>query len=206
MYREDLTLNRFTTGLDKKGIDNSYFNNPHNNLKYVYLKHFASWEEALASYKNNVNGTYPDDKWIFKVDNSKVEKNLNAVVSKSKVKYRPVSGSGSDYHNTVGKLMGKGSISSSKPVKKKETLYANGLQSGYYIVANVFSVESNATKFITSLKNKGINAKYFKNPKNGYNYVYLQRSDSWNSAVELYQSNLNNTYTDEIWIMPINKT
>lgn len=206
VYKEDLTLNRFTTNLDKKGIDNSYFSNPHNNLKYVYLKHFDNWEEALASYKNNVDGSYPDDKWIFKVDNSNVKKNSNAIVSKSNIKYQPVSSSGSDYHSSVGKLMGKGNITTNKPIKKQKALFAEGIQSGYYIVANVFSVESNATKFIANLKNKGISAKYFKNPKNGYNYVYLQKSDSWNSAVELYQSNVNNTYTDEIWIMPINKT
>lgn len=206
VYKEDLTLNRFATNLDRKGIENSYFNNPHNNLKYVYLKHFDNWEEALASYKNNVDGTYYDDKWIFKVDNSNVKKNSNAVVSKSSIKYQPVSNVGTDYHSSVGKLMGKGNITTNKPIKKQKALFAEGIQSGYYIIANVFSVESNARKFIENLNSKGINAKYFKNPKNGYNYVYLQMSDSWDSALELYQSNVNNTYTDEIWIMPVNKT
>lgn len=103
----------------------------------------------------------------------------------------------------------KQEFSSKTKIKRKDAkkgfIYNISTQDdGYYIIANVFSVPSNATRFIAKLKKQGIQADYFINPENNYRYVYLKKHDSWNSALASYYSNLNDSYYDEIWIMRVN--
>jgi hypothetical protein len=76
----------------------------------------------------------------------------------------------------------------------------------YYIIANVFSVPSNATRFIAALKKKGIIAGYFINPKNNYYYVYVSNHSNFDEASSYYNSNLDGKYFDALWIMTVNKS
>ena len=76
---------------------------------------------------------------------------------------------------------------------------------GYYIIVNVFAVHSNATKFVSKLKRKGLFADYFINPINNYRYVYVSKHDSFNDARQMYASNINGQYYDDFWIMTVNK-
>lgn len=78
------------------------------------------------------------------------------------------------------------------------------LQQGYYIIANVFAVPSNATRFIEKLKKKGITANYFINPKNNYRYVYVSSHSDFNAASSYYNSNLDGKYFGDLWIMTVN--
>jgi hypothetical protein len=74
---------------------------------------------------------------------------------------------------------------------------------GFYLIANVFRVHSNAVNFIQKLKMMGIEANYFINPKNNYRYVYVSSFSNWNEAKEHYNSDLKNTYFGDMWIMTI---
>ncbi len=76
---------------------------------------------------------------------------------------------------------------------------------GYYIIANVFSKPSNANRFVALLRKRGMEANYFINPLNHYRYVYVSKHDTFEEASSLYDSNLNNTYFDDLWIMTINE-
>ena len=76
---------------------------------------------------------------------------------------------------------------------------------GYYIIVNVFAVHSNATKFVSKLKRKGMFADYFINPINNYRYVYVCKHESFNDARQMYASNINGQYYDDFWIMTVNK-
>ena len=76
---------------------------------------------------------------------------------------------------------------------------------GYYIIANVFSKPSNANRFIKVLQKKGIDAHYFINPINHFRYVYVSKHHAFEEASALYDSNINNTYFDDLWIMTINE-
>jgi hypothetical protein len=78
------------------------------------------------------------------------------------------------------------------------------LHQGYYIIANVFAVPSNATRFIEKLKKKGISANYFINPKNNYRYVYVSNHADFNAASSYYNSNLEGKYYGDLWIMTVN--
>lgn len=88
------------------------------------------------------------------------------------------------------------------PIESDAVIIA-GIDEGYYLVSNVFAVPSNATRFVQTLQNKGIDAKYFINPKNNYRYVYMGRRLDFEEAKHLYFSDVNGQYKDEMWIMTV---
>ena len=77
-------------------------------------------------------------------------------------------------------------------------------QRGFYVIANVFAVHRNATRFVAKLRSLGIDANFFINPKNNYRYVFVSKNDSWTSALNLYYSNVNGKYYGDTWIMLVN--
>jgi type IX secretion system PorP/SprF family membrane protein len=92
-----------------------------------------------------------------------------------------------------------------KALKKVNKIKVKGLDSGYYIIANVFSTQENANKFVKQLRSKGFkDAGYFINPSNNFRYVYLKRHNSRREAMISYYSNMDNTYFDTIWIGSVN--
>ncbi|WP_165764580.1 PorP/SprF family type IX secretion system membrane protein [Flavobacterium cyanobacteriorum] len=94
-----------------------------------------------------------------------------------------------------------------KPRKNLEQInhmMIDNAEPGYYIIANVFATNKNADAFMQSLKNRGISAKSFYNPKNHFRYVYLKRHNTWREALISYYSNVDNTYFDPIWISSVN--
>ena len=93
----------------------------------------------------------------------------------------------------------KNQINENKVIKKESEI------KGYYLIANVFAKHSNATRFIASLKKKGINAKYFINPVNNYRYVYIVKEENMEVASNLHDSKINGQYQGDLWIMTVNK-
>lgn len=80
-------------------------------------------------------------------------------------------------------------------------------EKGYYVIANVFAVHTNATRFTQKLQNEHhIDANYFLNPTNNYRYVYVGRHDTWLDALKAYYSNVNGKYFGDLWIMLVNTT
>ncbi len=219
VYKGTHYLNKFVDGLNEKGLDATYFKNPKNGLKYVYLKRYDNWEDAVAAYKSNVEGTYTDDIWIMNVDNSANEEYVSSnnskyddnllqknVLSSSKTKKSSIF----DNAKKSAAIKTSKTYASSKkpalrkPIEKAKIMSVKGLDKGYYIVANVFSVKRNADSFVKNLNKKGLEAKYFTNPENMLNYVYLMKHNSWNGALTSYYSNLNDSYFQDIWIMRVN--
>jgi type IX secretion system PorP/SprF family membrane protein len=58
---------RFIKLLNSYGLSASYFINPENNWRYVYLKRHESWNNALISYYTRLNDSYNDKMWIMRV-------------------------------------------------------------------------------------------------------------------------------------------
>jgi hypothetical protein len=58
---------RFIKLLNSYGLSASYFINPENNWRYVYLKRHESWNNALISYYTKLNDSYNDKMWIMRV-------------------------------------------------------------------------------------------------------------------------------------------
>ncbi len=80
------------------------------------------------------------------------------------------------------------------------------IESGHYLIANVYRGTKYMNKFIDELKAQGIEADYFTNPRNGLNYVYLKNYDAKEDAVAAYRSGLNGTYQGDTWVMKVNGT
>ncbi|RNC92296.1 MAG: type IX secretion system membrane protein PorP/SprF [Allomuricauda sp.] len=194
VYKGTKYMNKFIDELESQGIEAGYFQNPRNGLNYVYLKGYNNKQDAIAAYKSKLNGTYNGDTWVMKVSGSY-----------DGTQYASTTDNNSKYDaNTLQKNVvtntQEGSVPSGVTYK---TLGIDGVGSGFYIIANVFEIPSNANRFVKELNAKGLNAGYFINPENNYRYVYLKRHSEWTNALVAYYSKLNNTYDDKIWIMRV---
>ncbi|MEM7380059.1 MAG: PorP/SprF family type IX secretion system membrane protein [Bacteroidota bacterium] len=89
------------------------------------------------------------------------------------------------------------------PIRSKNRSDIVGVESGYYLIANVYKNERYLNAFINSLNEKGLNAKRFYNKENGLYYVYLADFKIKENARTAIVSNLNGKYRDEKWIMEV---
>ncbi len=88
-------------------------------------------------------------------------------------------------------------------IKSRKFKNLEGIEDGYYIVANVYKGGQYMEKFMKDLDQKGIVSNYIDNPENGLKYVYLERYDTWEDAANAYKSNLGGNYTGDKWIMNV---
>ncbi|MUH35140.1 cell envelope biogenesis protein OmpA [Zobellia amurskyensis] len=79
-----------------------------------------------------------------------------------------------------------------------------GVENGYYIISGVFSNDRTLNKTLKKLRKKGFDsAGYILNPDNDLNYVYLAYYPFGLEAVDACASNLDDTFTDDKWILEI---
>ncbi|SFR36639.1 type IX secretion system membrane protein, PorP/SprF family [Robiginitalea myxolifaciens] len=67
VFAKPRNATRFVRYLNSLGLSASYFINPENNYRYVYLKRHDSWNNALISYYSKLNNTYDQKMWIMRV-------------------------------------------------------------------------------------------------------------------------------------------
>jgi hypothetical protein len=79
----------------------------------------------------------------------------------------------------------------------------SNLKQGYYIVANVFGVEENAKNYRQFLTDHNLKSDFIKNPENNFTYVYLKYFENIEEAQKAYDSNLENTFFDDYWILAV---
>ena len=196
VYKGGQYMHKFIDGLEQKGITADYIDNPNNGLKYVYLNRYNTWEEAVAAHKSQLNGKYSGEMWIMNVENRYT--NEAYVENTNKIKEKS-----SKYESDVlqKNVIVRDKVAANKQEPKSQII--NGLESGYYLIANVFANPNNAKRFVKLLNSYGLNASYFINPKNNYRYVYLKRHQSWNNALLSYYTKLNDAYDDKMWIMRV---
>ena len=75
-----------------------------------------------------------------------------------------------------------------------------GLEPGYYLIANVFGTKKYFEAFVKKLSDEGLQPKSFYRAKNKYNYVYLKRYDSMQEARKARDSKYGGRYTGKTWI------
>ncbi len=98
-------------------------------------------------------------------------------------------------------------LSEEDKIKKEvrvQSMSVPGLASGYYLVTNVFSVSSNATKWSQFLTEKSYSPQTFVNPRNNWNYVYVSKNNALKPVYEKWKLYKGFEYFKEIWIMKIN--
>ncbi|MBT8236605.1 MAG: PorP/SprF family type IX secretion system membrane protein [Bacteroidia bacterium] len=89
------------------------------------------------------------------------------------------------------------------PLKSKNRSDIIGVNSGYYLIANVYKNKRYLAAFLDRLREEGLDARQFYNKKNGLYYVYLADFKSKNAAKDAYVSHLDGAYGEEKWIMEI---
>ena len=77
------------------------------------------------------------------------------------------------------------------------------VESGHYLIANVYKGTKYMNAFIEDLKAKGVEADYFTNPRNGMNYVYLKSFGKQADAIAAHKSNLDGEYYGDTWVMRV---
>ena len=92
------------------------------------------------------------------------------------------------------------------PIKMLGESDVIGMNSGYYVIANVYSQTKYMNAFMKELKDKGLDPKQFYNKENGLYYVYLADYDYKNDAQMAASTDLNGKYNQEKWIMQVNET
>ena len=196
VYKGGQYMHKFIDDLEQKGIAADYIDNPNNGLKYVYLNRYNTWEEAVSAHKSNLNGNYSGEMWIMNVDN----RYTNEAYVENATK---INDKASKYNTDVlqKNVIVKDKVAANKQDLKTQII--NGVDSGYYLIANVFANPNNARRFVKLLNSYGLNASYFINPENNYRYVYLKRHQSWNNALLSYYTKLNDAYDDKMWIMRV---
>ncbi len=78
------------------------------------------------------------------------------------------------------------------------------LESGYYLVTNVFSKHSNTVGWVTFLKEKGYSPKVFTNPKNNWEYVYVLNDEDINLVYNRYKEIYKLYYFKDLWVLRVN--
>jgi len=92
------------------------------------------------------------------------------------------------------------------PVKVLGDSDAIGVESGYYVIANVYKNKKYLNAFMESLQKKGLDAKQFYNKENGLYYVYLADYEAKQEAQTASVSNIGGKYSDEKWIMQVDRS
>ncbi|WP_139205123.1 PorP/SprF family type IX secretion system membrane protein [Pricia antarctica] len=87
--------------------------------------------------------------------------------------------------------------------KYEEVHTEDGLEPGFYLIANVFGTQKYFDAFLVDLKRKGIQPKFFLRSKNGYQYVYLQRYDTIQEARKARDTGFGGKYTGKTWIFRV---
>ncbi|MRI01109.1 type IX secretion system membrane protein PorP/SprF [Kriegella sp. EG-1] len=196
VYKGGQYMDKFMNNLSNKGLNPDYIDNPNNGLKYVYLERYDTWEDALAAHQSQMNGEYSGDLWIMNVDNKYSNEAYATNVDKLDEK-------ADKYGNDVlqQNVIVQDKLSGVEPETQSYDL--DGVGSGYYIIANVFSSPKNAKRFVKILNSYGLSAGYFINPENNWRYVYLKKHETWNNALISYYSKINDSYDDKMWIMRV---
>jgi len=87
--------------------------------------------------------------------------------------------------------------------KYEEVATEDGLEPGFYLIANVFGTKKYFDAFMNDLTKKGIQPKSFFRSMNKYNYAYLAKYDSISEARRARDSNFGGKYTGKTWIFRV---
>ncbi|NJB72103.1 type IX secretion system PorP/SprF family membrane protein [Saonia flava] len=163
------------------------------------------FESVMRMVQRETKGERPDidekAKQIYFVNNDKSVKDENsglAVLDEAKLNL--------DKQLAAIKNDGVGMKSYEKDIKIREFRNLSGISEGHYIVANVFGTKKYLENFVNTLKEQGLDVKYFTNPENDLNYVYLEHYDNSVEAENAFMSNFHGKYFEDMWIMHVDNS
>ncbi len=90
-----------------------------------------------------------------------------------------------------------------KGEKYEEVQTEDGLEPGYYLIANVFGTKKYFDAFMADLRSKGMSPGSFQRGKNNYHYAYLQRFDTMREARQARDGKYGGKYAGNTWIFRV---
>lgn len=90
-----------------------------------------------------------------------------------------------------------------KGEKYQEVSREEGLQPGFYLIANVFGTKKYYDIFMKRLRDRGLEPGSFYRSTNKWNYVYLKRYNSIEEARQARDSQFDGRYQGELWIFRV---
>ena len=78
-----------------------------------------------------------------------------------------------------------------------------GLEPGFYLIANVYGTQRYFENFMKTLREKGLEPKSFYRSVNKYNYVYLERYNTMDEARKARDSKFFGKYAEKTWIFRV---
>ncbi|WP_289040160.1 PorP/SprF family type IX secretion system membrane protein [uncultured Zobellia sp.] len=90
-----------------------------------------------------------------------------------------------------------------KGEKYEEVKTEDGLEPGYYLIANVFGTKKYFDAFMADMKKRGLQPKSFVRSKNKFNYVYLGRYNTMGQARQARDSKFDGKFTGNTWIFRV---
>ncbi len=87
--------------------------------------------------------------------------------------------------------------------KYEEVASEDGLEPGFYLIANVFGTKKYFVAFMKDLTGKGMKPGSFLRSKNNYNYAYLKRYNTMGEARKARDSKFNGKYSGKTWIFRV---
>ena len=69
VFAVEENANRFIKKLKEEGLNANFFINPETNYRYVFIYKANEKEEVIEKFKTDMDGKYPDEKWILEVKN-----------------------------------------------------------------------------------------------------------------------------------------
>ncbi len=94
-------------------------------------------------------------------------------------------------------------VTPQKGEKYQEVDSADGLQPGFYLIANVFGTKRYYESFMKDLTERGLEPKSFYRSEKKFNYVYLQRYNTVQEARRARDSKFNGRYQGDTWIFRV---
>ncbi len=188
---------------DSFGIaNNTNTNNPISNQgitsavstkKVISLKK-PKKETSIANRENNTSTKSGKDAISLKNNKRKNTSSIAATTEKP-------SGIAKD------KIYKPKTVTSSKKINSRLKAFdIPDVESGYYIVANVYNGEKYMNSFMRDLESQGHTADYLENPRNGRKYVYLKKFKTKQEAINAYASKMDGSYNKDMWVMKVKGT
>ncbi|MGA9239483.1 PorP/SprF family type IX secretion system membrane protein [Robiginitalea sp.] len=87
--------------------------------------------------------------------------------------------------------------------EKYQEVSEEGLEPGFYLIANVFGTKKYYEAFMKQLGDRGLNPKSFYRSANKFNYVYLERYNSIQEARKARDSKYSGRYKGDLWIFRV---
>ncbi len=87
--------------------------------------------------------------------------------------------------------------------KYEEVITEDGLEAGFYLIANVFGTKKYFDAFMQDLRKKGIEPGSFVRSRNNYNYAYLKRYNTISEARRARDNKFDGKYQGNTWIFRV---